>query len=167
MTQKTEKIDPIRPTDDDARALARGLLSDARFGAIAVTDPDTQSPSVTRIAIGATPAGAPVTLISDLSSHTAALRANPRCSLLLGEPGPKGDPLTHPRITLDCTAKFLLKGDDGYDAMRDHYLTTHPKSKLYIDFLDFNFVVFDVLDARLNGGFGKAFRLTPADLGLS
>ncbi|MEL7253035.1 MAG: pyridoxamine 5'-phosphate oxidase family protein [Pseudomonadota bacterium] len=167
MTQKPEKIDPIRPTDDDARALARGLLNDARFGAIAVTDPDTQSPSVTRIAIGATPAGAPVTLISDLSSHTAALRANPRCSLLLGEPGPKGDPLTHPRITLDCTAKFLLKGDDGYDAMRDHYLTTHPKSKLYIDFLDFNFVVFDVLDARLNGGFGKAFRLTPADLGLS
>ncbi|MEM7599720.1 MAG: pyridoxamine 5'-phosphate oxidase family protein [Pseudomonadota bacterium] len=165
MTQQREKNDPIRPTDDGARALARGLMDDARFGAIAVTDPDTQSPSVTRIAIGTTPDGAPVTLISDLSSHTGALKANPRCSLLLGEPGPKGDPLTHPRITLDCRARFLMKGAAGYDALRDHYLATHPKSKLYIDFLDFNFVVFEVSDARLNGGFGKAFRLTPADLG--
>ena len=165
MTDEPQKIDPIRPTDDDARALGRNLIDHARFGAIAVTDPDTQSPSVTRIAVGTTPDGAPVTLISDLSSHTTALRANPRCSLLLGEPGPKGDPLTHPRITLDCNAVFLLKGEDGYDALRDHYLKTHPKSKLYIDFLDFNFVLFDVIDARLNGGFGKAFRLTPTDLG--
>ncbi|MEM6588706.1 MAG: pyridoxamine 5'-phosphate oxidase family protein [Pseudomonadota bacterium] len=167
MTEKPQKIDPIRPTDDEARTLGRRLINDARFGAIAVTDPDTQSPSVTRIAVGTTPDGAPVTLISDLSSHTSALRANARCSLLLGEPGPKGDPLTHPRITLDCTAEFLLKGQEGYDAMRDHYLTNHPKSKLYIDFLDFNFVLFEVIDARLNGGFGKAFRLTPADLALS
>ena len=81
---------------------------------------------MTRIAVGTTPGGAPVTLISDLSSHTTALRANPRCSLLLGEPGPKGDPLTHPRITLDCDAAFLLKGEEGYDSLRDHYLTTHP-----------------------------------------
>ncbi|MEL7280308.1 MAG: pyridoxamine 5'-phosphate oxidase family protein [Pseudomonadota bacterium] len=167
MSKSPQKIDPIRPTDDEARALARSLISNARFGAIAVTDPDTESPSVTRIAVSTTPSSAPLTLISDLSSHTTALRANPRCSLLLGEPGPKGDPLTHPRITLDCNAAFLLKGEDGYDPMRDHYLTTHPKSKLYIDFLDFNFVLFDVLDARLNGGFGKAFRLTPTDLGLT
>ena len=167
MTKPNEKIDPIRPTDDDARALARALMDEARFGAIAVTDPDSQSPSVTRIAISTTPDGAPLTLISDLSSHTTALRANPRCSLLLGEPGSKGDPLTHPRITLDCKAAFLLKGQDGYDTMRDHYLTTHPKAKLYIDFMDFNFVLFEVLDARLNGGFGKAFRLTPTDLGLT
>ncbi|MEO0751506.1 MAG: pyridoxamine 5-phosphate oxidase [Pseudomonadota bacterium] len=167
MSDTPDKINPIRPTDDEARALARGLLDNARFGAIAVTDPETLSPSVTRIAMATTPMGAPVTLISDLSSHTTALRANPRASLLLGEPGPKGDPLTHPRITLDCQTRFLLKGDEGYDPMRNHYLSTHPKAKLYIDFLDFNFVIFDVLDARLNGGFGKAFRLTPADLSLS
>ncbi len=162
----TDKFNPIRPTDDDARALARQLLDEARFGAIGVTDPDTGAPSVTRIAIGTRPDGAPVTLISDLSAHTTALRAHPRCSLLLGEPGPKGDPLTHPRITLDCMASFPAKGADGYDAMRDHYLTTHPKAKLYIDFMDFTFVEFTVLDARLNGGFGKAFHLTPNDLGL-
>ncbi|MEL6120865.1 MAG: pyridoxamine 5-phosphate oxidase [Pseudomonadota bacterium] len=164
MTEPEKKIDPIRPTDDDARNLGRDLIVAARFGAIAVTDPETQSPAVTRIAVGTTPDGTPVTLISDLSSHTTALRANTRCSLLLGEPGPKGDPLTHPRITLDCQASFLMKGEDGYDDMRDHYLISHPKSKLYIDFLDFNFVIFDILDARLNGGFGKAFRLSADDL---
>jgi putative heme iron utilization protein len=158
------EINPIRQTDNEARALARSLLDEARFGALGVIDPEKGAPSVTRIAIGTSPLGTPVSLISDLSSHTTALRAQSRCSLLLGEPGDKGDPLTHPRITLDCDAKFLPKGAEGYDAMRDHYLLTHPKAKLYIDFSDFSFVEFSVLDARLNGGFGKAFRLTPRDL---
>ena len=50
--------------------------------------------------------GTPLTLISDLSDHTRALKADPRCSILVGEPGPRGDPLTHPRMTLLCTARF-------------------------------------------------------------
>lgn len=159
-----EKRNSIRPTDDMARHMGRELIENARFGAIAVTDPDTGAPTVTRIAIGTSPEGTPLTLISDLSSHTNALHTHPRCSLLLGEPGRKGDPLTHPRITLDCWAHFLLKEQKGYNEMRKHYLLSHPKAKLYIDFTDFNFVLFEIIDARLNGGFGKAFRLTAADL---
>ena len=158
------KNDPIRPTDDDARALARQLIDDARFGALAVIDPESGAPSVTRVAVGTDPKGNPVTLISTLSSHTVALQANPRCSLLLGEPEGKGDPLTHPRITLYCTAKFLQRDSTAHAALRTHYLTSHPKAKLYIDFADFSFVRFEVNGARLNGGFGKAFRLTAADV---
>ncbi|MBL6426453.1 MAG: pyridoxamine 5'-phosphate oxidase family protein [Maritimibacter sp.] len=152
------KTDPIRPTDDEARRLARDLIDSARFAALAVLV--NARPFVTRVALGTTPDGAPLTLVSDLSAHTRALRAAPQASLLVGEPGDKGDPLTHPRLTLDCTARFLAKDD----ALRAHYLATHPKAKLYIDFADFNFVGFEVEAGHLNGGFGKAFRLTPADL---
>ena len=160
-----DKIDPIRPTDDAARALARTLISEARFGALGVLDPETGGPVVTRVAIGTAPDGQPLTLISELSQHTRALRQDPRASVLLGEPGIKGDPLTHPRLTLNCTASFVRHGTAEYAVLRAHYLKTHPKAQLYIDFTDFHFAQFTVTSAALNGGFGKAFTLTPSDLG--
>ena len=158
------EINPIRETTDEARALAKSLVTNARFGAIGVVDPETNMPMVSRISVGQAPDGTPLTLISDLSLHTKALKVDPRCSLLVGEPEQKGDPLTHPRLTLQCQARFIAHKDPAYQDMRDHYLTTHPKAKLYIDFADFSFALFDVEDAHLNGGFGKAFYLTPADL---
>ena len=67
-------------------------------------------------------------------------------------------------------ASFVRHGDATDDAnhkaLRDHYLAQRPKSKLYIDFADFFFARFDVTRAFLNGGFGKAFNLTHADLAL-
>ena len=159
------EVNPIRDTDDEARALARRLIDEARFGALGVLDPATGAPVVTRIAIGTSPGGAPLTLISSLAFHTAALRADPRCSLLLGEPGERGDPLTHPRVTLACRADFLPRDEGDHARIRAHYLQTHPKATLYVDFADFSFVVFAVESAALNGGFGKAFRLTASDLG--
>ncbi|MEM9394867.1 MAG: pyridoxamine 5'-phosphate oxidase family protein [Pseudomonadota bacterium] len=157
---------PIRPTNDEARALARHLIDEARYGAIGVQDPETRAPMVSRIAVGTTPDGMPLSLVSDLSHHTRALRQTPSCSLLVGEPGEKGDPLTHPRLTLQCTATFVTREDVDFAGLREHYLTTHPKAKLYIDFGDFNFVLLAPEEAHLNGGFGKAFTLTPEDLGL-
>ena len=155
---------PIRPTDDEARALARALLSRARSAALGVIEPATGAPFVTRIALGLTPDGAPVSLVSDLAQHTAALRETPACSLLLGEPGPKGDPLTHPRLTLQARAGFIPREAPDHAALRAHYLRTHPKAKLYVDFADFHFLRFAVGAAHLNGGFGKAYRLTAGDL---
>jgi putative heme iron utilization protein len=151
--------DPIRPTDDEARALARALITEARFGALGVTDPETGSPMVTRIAVVPGPDGVPLTLISSLSSHTVALDANPACSLLLGEPGPRGDPLTHPRLTLQAVAEMQDKS-----ALKAHYLGLYPKAQLYYDFGDFRLVRLSPVAAFLNGGFGKAYRLTPDDL---
>ncbi|MBR9650623.1 HugZ family protein [Thalassovita aquimarina] len=159
--------DLIRPTDDEARALARSLIDAARFGALGVTEAETGLPLVARVAVGTSPAGRPLSLVSDLAHHTRALQANPACSLLPGEPGQKGDPLIHPRLTLQATARFLRHGQDGHEDLAAHYLQGHPKAKLYIGFADFSFVLFEVTRAYLNGGFGKAFTLTPSDLGLS
>ena len=88
-----------------------------------------------------------------------ALRADPRCSLLLGEPGPRGDPLAHPRLTLLGRVQAADKA-----RLRAPWLAAHPKSALYYDFADFALLRVLVDAAHLNGGFGQAFRLTPSDL---
>lgn len=155
---------PIRPTNDAARELARGLLANARYAALAVLHPETGAPFVSRAALGLTPYGQPMTLISTLSLHTRALHGNPLCSLLVGEPPTKGDPLAFPRLTLSAQARFVVRPSDEHESLRDHYLQSHPKSALYVDFGDFNFVVFEALSAALNGGFGKAYDLLPSDL---
>ena len=159
-----EDPSPIRPTDDEARALARSLITGARFAALAVLTPGTGAPAVTRIALGLDAASLPLTLISQLSAHTRALHANPRAGLLVGEPGPKGDPLTHPRLSLDTRAEFVDRASPDHATLRALWLASHPKAKLYIDFADFSFVRLRPLGAALNGGFGRAFLLTPEDL---
>lgn len=154
---------PIRPTDDDARDLARALLNGARFAALATTVDG--HPMISRIAMATTPNGAPLSLISDLAEHTKALVTNPQCAILVGEPADKGDPLTHPRLSLTARAQFIRHGDHEHHDLAAHYLSQNPKAKLYIGFADFSLVRFDIVAAHLNGGFGKAFVLTPADLG--
>ena len=153
--------DPVHPADDAAIDLARGLTRTARHAALAYTDPDTATPGISRIAFGLGPQGAPMTLISALAPHFAALRANPACAIMVGEPGIKGDPLTHPRLMLRATARFITADDPARPALRAHWLQGHPKSTLYVDFADFAFVSFAVTDGLLNAGFGRAYRLPP------
>ncbi|MAC78284.1 MAG: pyridoxamine 5-phosphate oxidase [Rhodobacteraceae bacterium] len=157
--------DPIRPTDDDARALGRQLMDDARYCALAVLQDG--APFVSRVAFGRAPGGEPLTLISSLAQHARALRADPVASIMVGEPGDKGDPLTHPRLTIQASARFIDHDDPAYEEMAAHWLRDHPKARLYIGFGDFHFALFSVTGAFLNGGFGKAFFLSPVDLGLS
>lgn len=159
-----KKPDPVAPADDAVRAEARGLLRAARFAALAYSDAATGLPGISRIAFGLGPDGAPVTLISALSVHTAGLRARPDCAFMVGEPGAKGDPLTHPRLMVQAQARFVAPDDPARPALRDRYLADHPKARLYADFADFSFVMLTPVSALLNGGFGRAFRLTDADL---
>ncbi|AQS49240.1 pyridoxamine 5-phosphate oxidase [Thioclava nitratireducens] len=164
MPQPTPTTDPIRPTDDEARALAQRLIREARFGALGTLDPDTGAPVVTRVALGPGPQGELLIFVSSLAAHTTALLRDRRAGLLLGEPGPKGDPLTHPRLSLQVEAHAVERDNPAFPTMRDRWLADHPKSKLYIDLPDFFFFDLRPTSASLNGGFGRAFRLMPADL---
>lgn len=157
------KIDPIRKTDDTARQMGRGLIDNARFAALAALEPDTGFPLASRIAVGTDNKGAMLTLASKLSAHSKALAADPRCSILAGEPG-KGDPLAHPRITLIGTMIRIERDSSEVNSLRGRWLEWHPKSALYIDFADFYFFRLKLQRAHLNGGFGKAYILTPKDL---
>lgn len=160
-----KKINPIRETDEEACALGRKLLGEARHGALGVIEPRTGIPLVSRIAIAADPEGRPIFLASELSFHSKALAEDGRGSILAGEPG-KGDPLAHPRITLIGTIERIDRKSPERDRLRGVWLERHPKAELYIDFDDFHFFRMVVERAHLNGGFGKAYVLSPQDLGI-
>jgi heme iron utilization protein len=156
--------DPFRPLDDEGRAMAAQLLTDARHGALGVLLPDG-APMVTRVACSwdggrsADRRPSALILVSTLSTHTEAAMSRPETSLLVGEPGARGDPLTHPRLTVLTRAERADKA-----GLRSLWLTDHPKAGLYIDFADFLMLRLVVMGAYLNGGFGKAYRLSPDDL---
>lgn len=155
---------PIRPVDDDARAVVRDLIQAARFAALSYLDLETGAPMVSRIALVEGPAQEPLSLISDLSHHSAALQKLPVCSLLIGEPGAKGDPLTYPRLSLQAKADFVRHGDPDHARLAQAFLAKQPKAKLYIGFADFALVRFTPLGGHLNGGFGKAYILEGSDI---
>jgi len=155
---------PLQPTDSEARALVRRLIENAKFAALAYRDPEAGTPMVSRIALVEGPDGNPLSLISDLSHHSTALQADPVCVLLIGEPGAKGDPLTHPRLSLRARARFVRHGNPDHAGLSEAFLRQQPKAKLYIGFADFALTQFRPLGAHLNGGFGKAYRLTADDL---
>ncbi len=159
----TDRPQVLRETDDDARRLARTLVRGARFMALAVLDPETGFPSVSRTLTGTDVDGTPVILVSGLSGHTKGLVADPRCSLLAGEPG-KGDPLAHPRITLQCLAESVPRETPEHTRIRSRFLDRHPKAALYADFPDFRFFRITPQTASLNGGFGRAYMLPGSDL---
>lgn len=153
----------LQPVDDATRALARRLIRSARHAALAVIDPVSAWPMVSRTALATDLDGSPIILVSALSAHTQALLADPRCSLLLGEPG-KGDPLAHARISLQAKAVRVDRDQARFDRIRRRYLARLPKAALYADFGDFSFWRIEPERASLNGGFGRAFELAPADV---
>jgi putative heme iron utilization protein len=159
----TQLPDPVVAADDAARQLARSLMQ-AKHAALAWTDPQTGTPGISRIGFALAPDGGPMTLISALAPHFAALRQNPDCALMVAEVGEKGDPLTHPRLMVRAKAEFIAPGDPARDFLRTAWLAAQPKAKLYIDFADFALVRLHPQSALLNGGFARAYRLTPADL---
>lgn len=150
---------PIRHVDKDAYATMETLLRGMRHGVLSYTDPEKGTPSASRIAALYLPGHGVVTLVSDLSLHTPALRTGAPCALLVGEPTAKGDALTAPRATLHARPVAVDK-----NTLRDAWLTRLPKSALYFDFTDFTAFCLQFEDAFLNGGFGKAYRFNAEDL---
>jgi putative heme iron utilization protein len=158
-----ERKSVIRETDAEAVRLGKTLLRTARYGALAALEPGSGAPLASRVAVATDLDGTPLILVSALSEHTGAISADPRCSLLVGEPG-KGDPLAHPRISLRCRAEKLERGTPDQARAERRYLNRHPKAKLYAGFPDFAFFRLAVERASLNGGFGKAYHLVRPDL---
>lgn len=159
-----DKPSVLRETDDEARKLARELLRSARSAAIAVVEPESNGfPFVSRVLVSIDTDGTPVILVSALSTHTQALSADIRCSLLTGEIG-KGDPLAHARLTVQCEAAKVERDSAAHTRIRQRFIRRHPKAELYVDFPDFAFFRLTPLRASLNGGFGRAYVLTGEDL---
>ena len=158
-----QKQDPWRGVDDEARLLARSLVRTARFATISTLHPDTGWPQATRVAVATDVSGHPLILISNLAAHTPALRADPRCALLFGEPG-TGDPLAHPRLSVSGTAKFILRASEEEKREKARFLARNPQAAGYAELADFHLVRIEVESASLNGGFTKAYRMEAEDV---
>ncbi|MEM6710791.1 MAG: DUF2470 domain-containing protein [Pseudomonadota bacterium] len=158
----SEKSSLLQPVDEAVRQQAKTLVRAARFGALAVLSPSSNTPQISRVGVATNQVGAPVILISQLSPHFAALENNPKAAVLLGEPG-RGDPLAHPRISVSVSARKVTDAEERAN-LRGRYLARHPKSALYIDFADFAFWVLGPQSASLNGGYGKAYELDRDDV---
>ena len=157
------KKDVIRETDAEAIGLARTLVRKARYGALAVLEPGTGAPLASRVGVATDTDGTPLVLVSLLSAHTKAMLADPRCSLLVGEPG-KGDPLAHPRITLVCRASRLERGTPGSCARRTALPEPRPQGEALCRLRRLLDLPAEPDRANLNGGFGKAYLLNHDDL---
>ncbi len=154
------KPDPIRPTDDAARALARALLAEMRHASLGSIDPETGLPLVTRIAVQADADGAPLALLSGLAAHSRALAHDPRAGLLVAAAPGKGDAMTHARLSLMGHAVPATADP----ARRARWLANDPKAQVYIDLPDFRFWRIEPVSGLLNAGFGQAYQLTPQDM---
>lgn len=152
----------LREVTAEVVAEVRAMIAGARYGALATIGPDDGWPVATRVGLAIFD-GEPLILVSALASHTGALRADPRCSLLIGEVG-KGDALAHHRVTLKCLAEEIGREAPERTAAREAYLAANPKAALYADLGDFAFVRLRIESASFNGGFGKAYALTRSDL---
>jgi heme iron utilization protein len=160
-SNKPDKPQVLRETDEAARTQARAFVRESAHGALATLEPGLGWPLASRVSLAVDADGVPLILISRLSAHYGALEGDARCSLLLGEAG-DGDPLRHPRITVVClAAKVVL---EQRAAAKAQFLKRHPGAEMYADFADFDFWRLVPQRASLNAGFGRAYALSAGDL---
>lgn len=96
--------------------------------------------------------GRPTFLISNMAMHTQNLRADPRCSLFIGQASADGDPLGAARATLIGLAEPVPEQKISY--VREIYLARHENSRYWVDFSDFSFFCLRPIDLYYVGGFG-------------
>jgi heme iron utilization protein len=98
------------------------------------------------------PTGRPLFLISNMAMHTQNLKADPRCSLFVGQAAADGDPLGAARATLIGNAEPVPESDLA--SARELYLARHENSRYWVDFTDFSFFRLQPVDLYYVGGFG-------------
>jgi heme iron utilization protein len=150
-------------SDFDHKAVAKSILRATRSGALATIDRNTGHPFASLINVATDVDGAPLILVSRLSTHTANLEQDGRASVLLATTG-KGDPLAYPRLTLLGTFSRIARDDPNEPRVRRRFLARHPKSELYAGFADFSFWRLNLVSAHLNGGFARAADLKAAEV---
>jgi putative heme iron utilization protein len=159
-----DRLPEAAPAPDfDPKGLAKALLRATRAGSLATIDRNTGHPFASLVNVATDADGAPLILVSRLSTHTANLERDGRASVLLAATG-KGDPLAHPRLTLLGTFQPVAREHADGPRVRRRFLARHPKSQLYAAFADFSFWRLDVVSAHLNGGFARAADLKATDV---
>jgi heme iron utilization protein len=149
--------DPRQDPSFDPVGESRRLLRSVRTATLA-TLTGAGAPFATLTTIATDYDGTPILLLSKLAHHTGNLERDGRCSLLLAQGG-RGDPLAHPRLTLEAKAARTQS-----PSARARFLARNPKAQLYADFPDFSFWRAEIVAVHLNGGFARAADFGPEAL---
>lgn len=152
---------PVDPKEAHAAAIAdvKRMMRLARTGALATLEAKGGAPLTTLLGVASDFDGAPLFLMSTLSRHTRNLANDPRASLLLTGRHDRGDPLSHPRVTLSGRVEQCAA-----PRAKVRYLQRNPKAGLYAGFADFALYQLRIDDVHFNGGFGRAVPLTAAEV---
>jgi heme iron utilization protein len=150
------------PQDFKPIDVAKELLRATRSGSLATLDRNTGHPFCSLVNIATDIDGSPLTLVSQLSTHTANIEVDPRASVLLASTG-KGDPLAYPRLTALGAFEKIERGSPDEGRIVRRYSARHPKN-MYAGFADFGLWRLKVVSAHLNGGFARAADLKASDL---
>lgn len=102
--------------------------------------------------------GMPNILISSIAEHTHNIKADPRVSLTLTEPGADGQALG--RVTLVGRALPA----DATEEVTSRYYARFPQAASYHQAHDFSFYRIEVSRVRYIGGFGRIHWLEPEDV---
>lgn len=149
---------------DEQRRLKR-LLRDSRWAALATVRDD--QPLASWVAFAAEEEFDGFILhLSRLALHTRYLLDNPRAALALSEPDSTAqpDPQLLARVSLQGQVTAVTHATPGYDRVRRLYLARLPEAAVQFELGDFALYRFVVETGRFVSGFGRAYRIGPAEL---
>ncbi len=148
---------------DTYREAAR-LIREERWAALGTLNGGAPLASMVSYACEAD-LGAFLMLLSPLALHTRNLLDDPRASLAVSRPdGGEGDPQELARVTVSGSALALVPGTPEWEGAKAVYAARFPGAEVRMslpDILVFRFVPEEV---RYVGGFGRATRMTAAQL---
>jgi hypothetical protein len=140
------------------------LLAGFRWAALAVVNDGSPAAAMTSYALA--PDGTALYVhLSQMALHTRALLEEPRAAFVVSAPDTgEGDPQTLPRLSLAGVALALVPGTPEYAAGQATYVGRFPAADERFALADFVLFRFEPSEARWVGGFGRALRMTGAQL---
>jgi putative heme iron utilization protein len=145
------------------------LLDEARVASLAVATAEGPDVSLVPVLVRRAPLTV-VLLVSELSAHTAALRANPACALLLRRELTPDDPRDHhatERATVHGEARYLTRDEAAAQGHDRAWAARFPRvSSMILPLKDFHFVEVtpSPRGASFVQGFGRAYRVLGPEL---
>lgn len=147
----------------EERVLA-SLIRGQRWAALATVS--AEGPLGSMVAYAPEPGFAGFLLhLSRLAAHTRNLAADPRASLVMGEPDSGvEDPQTLGRVTITGMVEAVPPAAADYAAARACYLERLPTAEPLFSFGDFGLYRLVPREVRFVGGFARAYSLGAAAL---
>lgn len=187
----TDSAQAPREQEIDHAGQARGWLMRARVASLGTLSADAESqgyPFQSVVPFALSPEGAPFILIASIAQHTRNLIADERCSLMVRDPEPAGDPQASWRLTVLGRAVPLLRAEDPaipgratdedrisaerFDDLLARYCERVPQAASYFAMHGFHFWRIQAERIRMIAGFGQiewlaaeAIKRDPAGLG--